>query len=322
MTKVKSNASWNGLSPKQRRTLETWLFDEKLGYQETLERAKKELGFKGAMSSLRRFYRRTSQERLLAGFTEAEELAEAVDGAAASTERLRGAGMKIIGQMFLKQAAEGPEKAKEWGLLAKLLLQSEENELRRKLQGEENAIKRGYLEFSRQRFHYDAMAAARKALPELLALAEAEEEAKKSPETRKFEENKATNDVIRRMFGEAVPELWPETPEEEAHPEIIQRKLDKAHEREAKRYAREAAERKKELAEMERKRKAEMPPDTLAEEPVEEGEPESSGEDETQTATEEVWEDKPADPPSKKDEVLEYAYRLRRANFDRKGPMI
>ena len=44
MTKVKSNASWNGLPPKQRRTLESWLFDEKLGYQETLVRARKELG--------------------------------------------------------------------------------------------------------------------------------------------------------------------------------------------------------------------------------------------------------------------------------------
>jgi len=64
MTKVKLNASWNGLSPKQRRTLESWLFDEKLGYQEALERARKELGFKGAMSSLRRFYSRPSQERL------------------------------------------------------------------------------------------------------------------------------------------------------------------------------------------------------------------------------------------------------------------
>src|SRR6266478_8832981 len=100
MTKVKSNASWNGLSPKQKRSLETWLFDEKLGYQKTLERARKELGFKGSVSSLRRFYSRTAQERLLAGFTEAEELAEAVDGAPVSTARLRSSGMKIVGQMF------------------------------------------------------------------------------------------------------------------------------------------------------------------------------------------------------------------------------
>ena len=64
MAKLKSHAKWNGLSKKQRETLEEWLFEEKMGFAKAWERAKKELGFTGSVSSLRRYYGRTQEERM------------------------------------------------------------------------------------------------------------------------------------------------------------------------------------------------------------------------------------------------------------------
>src|SRR5579872_240061 len=136
MRKVKANSSWNGLSDQQRETLEEWLFEERLGLREATERARKELGFTGSVSSLGRFYRRASEERLLAGFTEAQSRAEKIAGAPVSMELLRQAAMKVVGQLLLKRLAEAPEDSKGWEGLARLLLQSEENEIRRTLQSE------------------------------------------------------------------------------------------------------------------------------------------------------------------------------------------
>src|ERR1700728_1998530 len=154
MTKVKSNALWNGLSVAQGETLSEWLFDERTGYRVAWERAKKEFKFKGSMSSIRRYYERTAHERLLAGFTEAGKLVRDIAGAPGDAAALRQAGLKVVGQLFLKQVAEAPERVKEWTPLAKILLQSEENENRRALKAEENAIRRGNLELARERFEY------------------------------------------------------------------------------------------------------------------------------------------------------------------------
>src|SRR6185295_20134256 len=109
MTKVRSHASWNELTPKQREQLESWLFEDRLSYDEVLKRAQTELKFKGSKSSLRRFYERTSKERLLSGFTKSRELADDVEQGS-STYRLRRAAMKLVAQAFLNQVATAPDK--------------------------------------------------------------------------------------------------------------------------------------------------------------------------------------------------------------------
>jgi hypothetical protein len=293
MKKVRPEASWNELSARQQQILEGWLFDERLSYDEALKRAKGELKYKGTRSSLRRFYEHTAREREASGFEEARRLAEAVNGAGVTTGILRRAGMKVMGRHFLKQVTQSPDKAKEWGPLAKLLLRNEENEWRRKLQGEENVIRRAYLDLARERFHYQAMEEAMKALPQLKEL----EESMKDPEVTKFEANKKMNDLRRQMFGDAIPELKPENAEEEAHPEIIEQRYREARRRQNEQWAKEHAELAKEHAE-ERRRAVErgiLPPEKPPESRTtgdEEPEEENIGEGEA-TA---VWTE-PAVPP-------------------------
>src|SRR5580658_4350172 len=71
MRKMRDDSTWNRLTPEQRETLESWLFDENLGYEKTLERVQTEFGLEATIASLGRFYRRRARER------QAEELLDA-----------------------------------------------------------------------------------------------------------------------------------------------------------------------------------------------------------------------------------------------------
>jgi hypothetical protein len=213
LKKVRSNAQWIGLTSGQRRTLEGWLFDEMLGFAESIERARRELGFTGSLSSLKRFYARRAREREVEGFEVSRDEAEAVNGAPGDAGVFRSAAMKRLARLLFKRVQEAPDDLAEWGMLATLLLKSEENELRRELKGEENEIRRECLEFAKERFRFNVVEEAQKALPELQALAEA----RKDPQLAKYEEAKRVNGILRCLFGENLPEpLHPESPEEEA----------------------------------------------------------------------------------------------------------
>ncbi len=264
MQKVKSHAKWNGLSEEQRSALEEWLFEEKLGYDQTLERAQKELGFKGSRSSLRRFYGRRAGERTLEGFAESGKLMASVNGARVDVTGLRNAGMKVAAQVFFRLVTEKPEELKAWLPLAKLLAQCEKNAGWRAVKDEENEIRRATLQFSRVRFQYDTMGEAMKALPELQELKAAQAEA----EMTEYEKNKRLNDLRRRMFGDAIPELLPESEEEEAHPEIIERRFQAAVRKKNEQWAREYRERQREQAEREAKKRGN---NSKAEKPETEG---------------------------------------------------
>jgi hypothetical protein len=250
MTKVKSNAAWNGLSKQQQTALAEWLFEERLGYNAALERARKELGFTGSRSSLRRFYQRTAEERTLAGFTEAGRLAASVTGAPVGREELRSAGMKVAAQAFLRMVTERPDEPKTWLPVARLLEQAEKNESWRAVKDEENRIRREALRFSMVRHQYDAIEAAAELQPKLEEMQEAQEEA----ELTVYERNKRLNDMRRGMFGDAIPELLPENEEEEAHPEIIEQRYREAERKQNEQFAREYQERQREWAEFEAKR--------------------------------------------------------------------
>ncbi len=211
MNKAGANAAWSGLSAEAKETLEGWLFDEELNFPVALERAQKELGFTGSVSSLKRFYQRRSQERVLAGFGEAQSQAKGIAGAKGEAGLLCHAGMKVMAQLFLRQVTEAPEQVEKWGRLAKLLLQSEGNESWRRLKREENHLKRLALDFAREKFQYKALDAAYQMLPELKEL----ERAKRDPNLTDFEYNKQTNLMRRRMFGWDLPDILPENEEEE-----------------------------------------------------------------------------------------------------------
>jgi hypothetical protein len=251
MKKVRANAAWNGLSREKRATLEQWLFEERLSYNAALERASTELGFTGSRTSLRRFYERAKSERLLSGLTETGEVARTVEKSDVSVDRLRNAGLKLAAEMFLRQVAGSPENTKEWAPLAKLLLQAEKNDSWRKIKEEENGIRQRTLDFARVKYQYNTMAHALKALPQLKEI----ERANMDPEVREFEDNKHINNLRRGMFGDAIPDLLPETPEERDHPEILRAREQAAYEKQMGIFAREQEERMREWAEMRAKTK-------------------------------------------------------------------
>lgn len=252
MAKVKSHAAWNGLSAEQRNKLAEWLFEEKLSYNVVLERARKELGFAGSRSSVRRFYERTAGERMLSGFEEVGKLAASVNSAPINLDGLRSSGMKVAAQVFLRLVTERPDEPGAWLPLARVLGQQEKNEAWRAVKNEENGIRQEALQFSRLRFQYDTVGAAMKLLPKLQKLKEAADEG----EMTVYESNKRLNDVRRGMFGDAIPELLPENEEEEANPQIIVQRYHEALRRLHERYASQFEERKKEI-ELERARAAE-----------------------------------------------------------------
>jgi hypothetical protein len=228
MKKVGPNAKWNTLSAKQQQMLEEWLFEEKLSYEAALEKAQKELGFKGSLSSLKRFYARTSEERMLKNLVQSQEQVNRIRDTPGSAEELRAAGMKVVAQLFLRQVVQAPEQVKEWSRLAKLLLQSESNEIRFRLKREENELRHKALEFAREKFHYDILEQGKKVLPQLQELWEAG--------LTEYEQNKRTNDLRRRMWPDIknLPDLLPESEEQEkemaAQKIIIDAERAKQHE--------------------------------------------------------------------------------------------
>ncbi len=189
--KIRANAAWNGLSDEQRGTLERWLFKENLGFAQALERARKELGFAGSMASLQRFYHRRAESRML------DELA--ADAGGPDEKTARSAGMRAVGRIFLKQVTDNPDAAKEWTGLAKLLLHSEENELRRAAEAEKNEIWRNGLALAREKFEFDAAEAALKQLANSADL-DAEELAR---------EKARVLAIRKRLFGRDLPEVRP-----------------------------------------------------------------------------------------------------------------
>lgn len=150
--KTRSNAAWNGLAAEQRDMLERWLFEERLSYEQALERARAEFGFEGSIGSVARFYHRTAESRLMRDF-------ETDEGGAEEAEALR-AGMARVGKLFVQQVTENPAAIKEWAVLAKLLLARESN----MLDVERNDIWRGGLALAREKFEFDAADAVLKQL--------------------------------------------------------------------------------------------------------------------------------------------------------------
>lgn len=148
MTKTKSNAAWNELTAEQRARLEGWLFDENMSYAKALERARAELGFTGSSGSLHRFYHRMALERRL---REA-----ALADTTGNEEESRRAGMRAVGRLFVQQVTENPEGIRDWAVLARMLLQSEANGLRRTLEAERHELQRESLDLKREKYEFSA----------------------------------------------------------------------------------------------------------------------------------------------------------------------
>src|SRR5271165_737623 len=215
MNKTKSNAKWNQLTTDQQATLEDWLFEDDLSYDDALARAHQELGFTGSRASLCRFYKHKQEERRMQGFVDAAAKAQAVEGADVSVETLRGAGIKVAAQVFFDRVLHAPDDTDRWLPLAKMLTQEKKNEAWERCKEREHELRLDTLAFAREKFEYNLVEQALRSLPELLEFAQA----RKDPQTCKYEENKRINNLRKRMFGNDIPELLPESESEVNRPE-------------------------------------------------------------------------------------------------------
>jgi hypothetical protein len=159
MRKPRSNSNWNQLTCPQREMVEKWLFQEHLSYDETRARVKTEFGLETSPASVGRYYRRRARERQMADLVEAQAMSDAVAAPELSTDSMRAAAVKLVAKTTLKLACERPDQLKELEALAKILLLSEDNDIRR-----------GRLKLEEQQFHYEAASAASEEIPHLASL--------------------------------------------------------------------------------------------------------------------------------------------------------
>src|SRR5579884_3050409 len=230
LRKPRSDAEWNKLSGDQRALLEEWLFEERISYRRALDRAKKDFGFEGSLSSIARFYKRIAEARAINGLCSANELAAAVDQADVDVPRMCGAAMKLVSQLFLQQVATQPDQPKRWGFLAQILLRYQATESREALKREENEIRDGHLALAREKWA-DILRQRAKVEEAERKRAEAEaiekelarrKEAPSQHSTDRYECNKWSNQVRYNLFGALGADLDHWKPESAAEEEAME----------------------------------------------------------------------------------------------------
>lgn len=203
------------MSPEQSQRLENWLFEDKLTFEAAHQRARRELGFSGSATSLKRFFHRRlreraeSRERTESGFAETNRSAVDVLTAPGDVRRLRSGIMKVICQQVFRRVCDEPEAIKEWEPLVRLLLASERNELYRQAKGEDKVIREGYLNLAMKNKQLASLDQIMKNLPALN-----EHARQMQPFEGKYEERRRLNEALRMLFGEHAHTL-PESEAEE-----------------------------------------------------------------------------------------------------------
>ncbi len=130
MKKTRADSIWAGISAEQQAVLEGWLFDENLTYREAVERAEKELGVKGSIQSMARFYKKAQTERALRRLNAAKIGSGEITGQ--NSDKVEGATLKLLGVSAYELALAGPEKLKlnELSWLMKVQMQYRRQVLR------------------------------------------------------------------------------------------------------------------------------------------------------------------------------------------------
>lgn len=206
MNKVRSNALWNCLTCDQRKTLDKWLFEEKRSYTEVWRRAQTQFKYAGSESSMRRYYYRRRKERTIEEFKDLRDEVAAISGAPADPETVRLASVKVLGMFLFRHLRNSPQNIKEIVSVAKLIIQNDYNELlwttkeeefdlRRELKEKDHEIRLKATEFSKDKFQYDVIQKAVKALPHLQRLAEA----MKDPDPTEYRQRAI--EARQAMFG-------------------------------------------------------------------------------------------------------------------------
>jgi hypothetical protein len=139
--------------PERRKMFEEWLFEERVVYQEALDRAQQAWNVTGSLMSVSRFYRRIEKDRIVGDMAQAWENSKEVDETRARVDGLWQRGLKVVVMQFFEKAMARGD-AKDLAALGRLVSQNHERE-----------IQRGRLALARQRFEYRAAKAALEQMP-------------------------------------------------------------------------------------------------------------------------------------------------------------
>lgn len=156
MRKIREDSLFSRLAPEQRELLEDWLFEENVGYARAVARLQEEFGVATSVASVGRFFRRRARDRQVTELIEAQAAADELNALPVSTASLRNAAVKLVGKSAITLAAERPEQVEQLVSAVKVMLDSEQNEIRR-----------GRLALAEKYFDFEATAAAAKELPQL-----------------------------------------------------------------------------------------------------------------------------------------------------------
>ncbi|MDB6022263.1 MAG: hypothetical protein JWQ04_2120 [Pedosphaera sp.] len=247
LKKVRSNATWNQLKPKARAQLETWLFEENLSYSNAFERAQKELGFQGSITSLRRFAERAGKERTVSALLLGKQQVKAIEAATDLTiHELCEAGMKVVAQLFLNQVTTQPHQTKQWGFFASLLMRHQANESRTAVKLQENQIRQSQHDLAREKWDTNLRAHAKLASREqaeadrVAAEAALEEQGDAGEE---FRFNQWSNRECFKLFGKCSHSILPENQAQKEAMESIKALPPEVGEAERQRLADETFQR-------------------------------------------------------------------------------
>jgi hypothetical protein len=176
MTKVKANALSNNLTNDQLKALDRWLFEEKQSYELVLQKAQTQLKYQGSRSSLIRYFYRRRKERAVEEFREMREEVGAVNGAAEDLATVHQASRNLLARFLFEKLRRSPEDMKEALSVAKLMVQTDYNELLREMKEKDQEMRLKAMELAKSKFEFDMIAKGVKALPQLQRLAETMED--------------------------------------------------------------------------------------------------------------------------------------------------
>jgi hypothetical protein len=130
LRKMRGDSNWKGLTFEQCQKVEEWLFEENRCHAEVAARVKQQFGVETSRWSVGRFYRHRVRMRQSLELVEAQVASDQLSAMPAKTEDMRAAAIKLMAKTAVKLATEKPEELEQLTSLAKVLLESEQNEIR------------------------------------------------------------------------------------------------------------------------------------------------------------------------------------------------
>jgi hypothetical protein len=132
LRKQRKDSSRNRLTPEQQAKTEHWLLIENLGYAEVRERIKAEFGVEMSVPGIGRLYGYFAKMRQVRELVEAHVRENRLDEKPASEDELRATALTLVSNAIMHNSCERPGQLEEVLPYAKLMVESERNEVLRR----------------------------------------------------------------------------------------------------------------------------------------------------------------------------------------------